>query len=248
MKILKKTIVLALIVLMSTNCFSQSRVSVKQQLDAAVKEGNTVLMVVGDKQHSPTDLKAIAQSATAGQKSVKIIEMDKGDKANAALVDQYRIGSVPLPILLVFSDKGLFLGGMNQQQATEKAIVEAIPTPKYSEILWSLSEGKPVIAVVSNSKFESDKSAKELSESVVERINSGATLVSIDSEESAEAKLITMFNVKRKLKDSYIVAINAQGMMTGRFEKLPTEDELLEAVTKVVHTGCSPGGCGPSCH
>lgn len=52
------------------------------------------------------------------------------------------------------------LGGMVEAQVTKEAIVDAIPTPKYSDITFALSQGKPVFAVVSNNKFKSDKSAR----------------------------------------------------------------------------------------
>ena len=72
--------------------------------------------------------------------------------------------------------------------------------------------------------------------------------IRIDTEDSAESKLITMLNIKGKLKDSYIVAINAQGIMSGRFENVPDVVELVEAAQKIVQTGCAPGGCGPTCN
>ena len=75
-----------------------------------------------------------------------------------------------------------------------------------------------------------------------------AEVIRIDTEDSAESKLITMLNIKGKLKDSYIVAINAQGIMSGRFENVPDVVELVEAAQKIVQTGCAPGGCGPTCN
>lgn len=240
--------ILALFAIAMVNCTAQTPTSVKEQLDAAVKEEKTVLMVVSDKANPSVDLKALAVSATANEKNVTIIEMDKESEANSALVSEYRIDSAPMPLLLVFSNKGMLLGGMTEQQATKDAIVEALPTPKYNEMVSALSEGKSVIAVVSNSKFESDKSANEISKSVVGKVSNGAAVITIDTEDNAEAKLITMLNIKETLNDSFIVAINGQGMMTGRFDKLPSEKELLDAATMVVQSGCAPGGCGPSCN
>lgn len=73
-------------------------------------------------------------------------------------------------------------------------------------------------------------------------------VIRLDTEDSAEEKLITMLNIKGKLKDSYIVAINAQGIMTGRFENVPEVNEFVEAAQKIVRTGCALGGCGPTCN
>lgn len=244
----KKVMTLALLAIASVSCTAQTTASVQDQLDTATKEGKTVLVVVSDKDNPSADLKALAQSATANEKNVAIIEMDKDSAANSALVSEYHIGSAPMPLLLVFSNKGMLLGGMTEEQATKEAITEALPTPKYSEMISVMSEGKSVIAVVSNSAFESDKAAKTLSQSIAGNASNNVSVITIDAEDSEEAKLIKMLNIKEKLKDSYIVAINGQGMMTGRFDKLPSEKELLDAATMVVQTGCGVGGCGPTCN
>ena len=69
----------------------------------------------------------------------------------------------------------------------------------------------------------------------------------MDAEDAKEGKLITMLNIKNKLEDTFIVAINGQGIMSGRFDAIPTQSELVAAATKVVQSGCAPGGCTPTC-
>ncbi len=73
-------------------------------------------------------------------------------------------------------------------------------------------------------------------------------VIKVDTEDSAEAKFISMLDIQQEITDSYIVAINGQGMMTGRFEKLPTVEELVDAAMMTVQSSCASGGCGPSCH
>ena len=55
-----------------------------------------------------------------------------------------------------------------------------------------------------------------------------------------------MLNVKVKLEDSFIVAINGQGIMAGRFDVIPMKEDLITAPTKVIQSGCAPGVCGPT--
>ena len=75
-----------------------------------------------------------------------------------------------------------------------------------------------------------------------------AEIIEVDAEDTKESKLITMLNIKNKLEDTFIVAINGQGIMSGRFDAIPTQSELVAAATKVVQSGCAPGGCGPTCN
>ena len=242
---MKKIMTMALLAIALVSCNAQT--SVKEKLATATKEGKTVLMVVSDKNNPSANLKTLAQSATASEKNIAIIEMDKDSEANSTLVNEYRIGSAPMPLLLVFSNKGLLLSGMTEEQATKEAIIDALPTPKYSEISYALSQAKPVFALISNTSFKSDKDALALCSDAKSDILNGAEIIEIDAKDETESKLLTMLNIKTKLKDSYIVAINGQGIMSGRFDKLPSKDELIEAATKVVQSGCAPGGCTPSC-
>ena len=99
---------------------------------------------------------------------------------------------------------------------------------------------------MSNSKFDSDTKAENTCKSAKDNMSGKVEVIRIDTEDSAEEKLITMLNIKGKLKDSYIVAINAQGIMSGRFEKVSEVGELVDTAQKIVQTGCAPGGCGPT--
>ena len=74
-----------------------------------------------------------------------------------------------------------------------------------------------------------------------------AEVVVIDAEDVNESKLITMLNIKNKLEDTFIIAINGQGMMSGRFDTVPAKADLIAAATKVMQGGCAPGGCTPTC-
>ena len=241
---LKKAALIALAALASLSATAQTKASAQDMLMAAIKEEKTVLMVVGDKANPSTALKTLAESVVAGKDNVAIIEADKEDKANASFVSTCRIESAPMPLLLVFTNKGLLLGGLTEKQASKEAIANILPTPKYSEMMQAISQGKSVIAVVSNAKFSSDKSANTLCRAVASKVKNGAEVINVDSEDGDEATLIKMLNIKETPKDSYIAVINGQGMVTAGFGKLPTEAELLEAATKTVHVHSDACGCG----
>lgn len=221
--------------------------TVKEQLSKAKESGNTVFMVVTDSKTSADKLTQLVTEATKELSKTQIIQMNVDDEKNAELVKEYKLGGAPMPLMLLFSDKGLMLGGMVEAQVTKENIINAIPTPKYSEITFALSQGKPVLAVISNSKFKSDKAAKEICSAAKKEMADKAEIIVIDTEDVKESKLIAMLNIKVKLVDSFIVAINGQGIMSGRFDIVPTQADLVAAATKVVQSGCAPGGCGPTC-
>lgn len=231
----------------STNTITASS-SVKEQMQSAKAGKQNVLMVVRDKESSIEKILGIVNDVAKSTTDIKVVEMDMSDEKNADLVKEYRLSGAPAPLVLLFSNTGVLLGGMVEAQITKEALADAIPTPKYSEILGSLSQGTPVFAVVSNGKFKSDKSARELCESAKKEMAGKAEIVVVDAEDTKESKLITMLNIKNKLDDSFIIAINGQGIMAGRFDAIPTKADLIAAATKVVQSGCAPGGCGPTCN
>ncbi len=245
MKNVRKLMLFAVLAVMAFSCSAESA-STKEQLANAKDEGKTVLVVVSDSNTSSDNLKSLAQSTATDLGNVSVIEMNRDDEANSELVAEYRLSGAPMPLLLVFSDKGLLMGGMIEEQATAEAIENAIPTPKSSEISYAISQGQPVIAVVSNSEFKSNKSALELCQQTVSEIDAGAAIVLVDTADANEARLIKQFSIADGISDTHIVTINTQGMLTGSFDSLPTKEELLSAATHVQQTGCS-SGCGPSC-
>ena len=222
--------------------------SVKEQLEKAKAERKTVFMIVTDSATNASRLDSIVGSVITEKSNVTAVTMNMDEKANAELVKEYRLNGAPTPLVLVMSDRGLLMGGMLENQVSRESLEEAIPPPKFSDISYALSKGTPVIALVSNSKFESDAKAENICKSAKDSMSGKVEVIRIDTEDSAESKLITMLNIKGKLKDSYIVAINAQGIMSGRFENVPDVGELVEAAQKIVQTGCAPGGCGPTCN
>lgn len=242
-RISKATILFSL--LTTVSCTAQTAMSVSDQLKSASDSKKTVLLVVSDKANSAEKIVALAEAVE--NERVEVVEMDAAAEANASLVSEYQLAGAPLPLMLVISDRGLTLGGLLEDQITAESIAEVIPTPKFSEISYLLSQGKSVFINVTNDSFESDKSAKELCEAASSQLGNSAATISFDANDKAESKLITMLNIKEKLKDSYIVVINQQGMMVDRYSKLPTESELVASAQKVVQTGCAPGGCSASC-
>lgn len=201
MKSFKTFLLLAATTFAAFSCSAEKNISVKEQLAKAREDNNTVLMVVTDKSTSTEKMNGLVKEAVKGMENISILQMSMDDEKNADLVKEYKLSGAPMPVLLLFSNKGLMLGGMT----------------------------------------------RELCESAKKEIAGKVEVVIVDTEDAKEEKLIEMLNIKNKLEDTFIVAINGQGMMSGRFDTIPTQTDLIAAATKVVQTGYAPGGCGPTC-
>ena len=54
--------------------------------------------------------------------------MDMSDEKNADLVKEYRLSGAPAPLVLLFSNTGVLLGGMVEAQITKEALADAYLT------------------------------------------------------------------------------------------------------------------------
>lgn len=203
--------------------------TVKEQMFSAKKNANTVLMVVTDSKTSTKNMTHLLTETVKSMPKVQIVEMNVDDKNNAELVEEYRLTDSEFPLLLIFSDKGMSVGGMLEPEVTKENIENVIPSPKYSQILFALSQGNPVFTVISNSKFKSNKAAIARCEAVKKQLGGKAEVIVVDTEDIKESKLVEMLNIKTKPEDSFIVAIDVQGDIQG-YQTIPTQSELLAAV------------------
>lgn len=238
-----KTVLLSVVTLFGISCSAGNEAkTVKEQLLKAKEEGKTVFMVITDANSSGDKLTQTIADATKDVPDTQIIQMKADDGTNDELVVEYRLVGAPFPLMLIFSDKGVPVGGMLESQATKEVILDAIPTPKHSDIVFALSEGTPVLAIVTDKEFKSNKAAIEMCESAKKAMNGKAEIVIVDAKDAKESKLIKQFNIKNAPADSHIVAISAQGIMQG-YSTVPTQAELVAAATKAGHA--HTGSCCP---
>ncbi len=220
----------------------QSSSSVERQMKLAQLNKDNVLMLVTEGKSTNSSLRDLVHSIANELEDVEVIEIDCNDKENSEIVAEYKIDEISAPLVLIFSSKGLLIGGITEKQATKKTIIDLIPTPKYNDISYSLYLHIPVMVIFTNADFKTNNKAISLCEEVKSELKNRANVVIVDVKDSREDKLLKMLGVKKSIKDSYIMVLNSQGMLTGQFKSLPTKVELVGAVNEIVH---SPGcGCG----
>ncbi|MFR9503897.1 MAG: hypothetical protein SNH73_05555 [Rikenellaceae bacterium] len=232
-------VILFLILFSTASSLAQNRVTVADQLKSARESNKSALIIVSDNENSAEHIVELAKGAAT--EYVDIIEVNADDQDNFPIINEYRLDGVPLPCILVISDRGDTLGGLLSSQITAESISDVIPTPKYCEIAHMLRAGRSIIINISDSQFKSDKAAKELCEATAIELGEHGGAMSFDIHDEVEAKLINMLILDAELSDSYIAVINTQGMIVGRFHTLPTQQELIASTKEVVEATCSCG-------
>lgn len=237
------------LLLMAMVAFSfQAAATVKSDLETANKNGNTVFLVVTDPNVTGTD-KALemANKAKASVTKSIVVQMNRSDAANTELVTKYRLAGAPLPLILVIASNGLVAGGYTLTQATPELLVKAVPSPKKSEVLKSLSDGKSVFIVVTGKSMAEKTTIINTCQQACIEMENNAKMIEISLDDAKENQFLTELKVNMTVTEPTTYVINSKGQLTGTFTDDVNTTTLVASAKKVAASGCCPPGSGKSC-
>lgn len=228
--------------------FSQANATVKSDLETASKDGNSVFLVVTDPNVTGTD-KALemANKAKASVTKSIVVQMNRSDAANTELVTKYRLASAPLPLILVIASNGVVTAGYALSQATPELLVKAVPSPKKSEVLKSLSDGKSVFIVVTGKSMAEKTTIMNTCQQACVEMQNNAKMLEISLDDPKENQFLTELKVNMTATEPTTYVINSKGQLTGTFTDDVNATTLVASAKKVAASGCCPPGSGKSC-
>ena len=228
------------------NSLSESTSKIQNELDKAKKEGKAVFVVVTGTGTADTDkATTIAKGANAIYKNAAVIQMDRDDASNAALVTEWRLAGAPLPIILVISPKGLPTGGFVLSQATAENLAALIPTPRLEDVYAAIKSNKSALVVFTKKSLSDRYEVLKVCKDAVSKLNNNAVIVEVDMDDNNEANFINQLRIEKSALASTTLVINAQGQVAGTSTSVPDATKLASAATTPIKGGCGPG-CGPA--
>jgi hypothetical protein len=221
--------------------------SVKQQLEQAKKEGKAVFLIItGSGATGVDNAKKIADEAKTKFAKSLVITLNKDETVNSELVTKFGIATVQVPFILVLSPNGIAVAGFQLAQATSDALVKAIPSPKQDEVLFAVSEKKPVFIIVSKKGLKDKAAITSNCKAACSKIASKPTIIEIDVTDAKEANFLKQIGVTSITDKTVTVVANAAGQITGKYEGITLETTLVTSACKA-GGGCCPGGSGKGC-
>lgn len=228
----------------------QSFATVKSDLETANKNGSSVFLVVTDPNVAGTDKALeIAHKAKASVAKSVVLQMNRSEAANNELVTKYRLASAPLPLILVIATNGVVTAGYTLNQATPELLVNAIPSPKKSEVLKALSDGKSVFIVVTGKSMKEKNTIMNTCQQACIEMENNARMIEISLDDPNESQFLTDIKVNKAATEPTTYVVNAKGQITGSFTDNVDATTLVASAKKVAASGCCPGGsktCGPA--
>jgi hypothetical protein len=240
----------SLILFMAMVAFSfHASATVTSDLETANKNGNTVFLVVTDPNVTGTDkaLEIANKAKTSVTKSV-VLQMNRSDAANTELVTKYRLSGAPLPLILVISSNGIAIIGYTLNQVTPELLVKAVPSPKKSEVLKTLSDGKSVFIVVTGKSMAEKTTILNTCQQACIEMENNAKIIEISLDDPKENQFLTELKVNMTATEPTTYVINSQGQITGTFTDDVNTTTLVASAKKIAASGCCSGGksCGPT--
>ena len=216
-------------------------------LGKAKKEGNAVFLVITGT--GATTIKSAVDVANEAKTLVKksvVVQMNRDDAANSALVAEFGVGTVAVPFILVISHNGVPVAGLPSNQATGGMLMKSVPSPKQDDVLLAINQKKPVIIVVSKKSFTDKATILENCKTATTKLTSKPVTVEIDMNDVNEKAFLTQVNAATSTNGKSItIVISAAGQINETFTETPTAEKIITAVKKVAKSGgCAPGACG----
>jgi competence protein ComGC len=244
---MKSLIMFTIMLFTSINLFA---VTAQEAIATANKSGLIVFLVITDAGNANTQqaLDIANQAHTKYQKS-EVIQMNRSDEANQALVAKYGVSKAPLPLILVIASNGVVTGGFPSYQATADLLVNVIPSPVKADVMKALSDGKSVFLVVSSKNMkEKDEVINTCQQACIEMQNN-TKLIALDLDDQKEKAFIAEMKIDPSITSPQTFVINSKGQITGTFNNDVNTTELVATAKKLpaakgCGTSCAPGACG----
>jgi len=223
-----------------------SNSAVRAELNKARKAGKAVFLVVTGTGVTDTEKAiSVAKEANAIYKNAVVLQMNRDDDANAALVAEWRLSGAPLPLILVLSSKGQPTGGYVLSDATPENIAALVPSPKLEEVYAAIGNDKHAIVVFSKKSFTDQAEVVKIAKEAVSTLKE-AVLVEVDMDNGKEKGFMRQLRVNPSTAESSVtIVINKQGQVAGISTTMPDAGKLVTAAKTPVRGGCGPG-CGPA--
>ncbi|OJW79608.1 MAG: hypothetical protein BGO69_12830 [Bacteroidetes bacterium 46-16] len=212
-------------------------------LDKAKQDGKVVFLVLLSKDKVKNQkINLLAQSIHAKIDESIVVDMDRDDIVNAAIVNEWQLTGIILPAVFVVSYTGLPITGYSLDDAKEDEIIGAIPSPKTDEAYASINESKPVFLVVTNNSFTDRDMIMANCKAAIAQLKVKPTIVEVNKDDTREQSLLTNFKISPDTKATTVVVINADGQTTDTYNGSVTTGQLIASSKKIVKSACCSSG------
>jgi thiol-disulfide isomerase/thioredoxin len=218
-----------------------------QKIYQAQIDGKYVFLLFYETGNTDCDtmIQRLDEFAQHTDEKVEIVKIDRNDPKNNSIVTSMRVQTAPVPLTLVKDLNGRVVKSF-KKVVSEEELRYAIPSPKKSEAMASLQDGKSLILSFTSKSMPSGNKIEQSCEEAKKKLEGKATHITVDVTDPKELGFLKEMRANPDTSEPVAIVINSQRQIAGTFNGDVKPEELIVAATKTVSGGCSPGGCGGS--
>jgi len=219
-----------------------------QRLSQALKDGKFVYLFFYESGNSDCETmgKRLDSLAQTTKKKVEIIKVERRDPKNNDIVTSLKAQAAPIPLTLLYDPQSAIVAFFTKAVTVEE-LTKAFPSPKKSEALKYVYQGKGVILSFSNQGMPSRKEIQTCCSQAKNQLAGKAEYINIDLSDPKEAGFVKELKIDPNTPQPVTFVINPQGQLTGKYDGKVQVTDLVQAATRVVQSGCCPTGSGQAC-
>ena len=194
-------------------------------------------------------MREVFDSATQKvEDDAEAIAVNVSDASERGIVDKFRVGRAPMPLVLVVAPNGAIAGGF-PSKFEEEQLLNALVSPCMAECLKGLQERKLVFVCVQNKKTKENEAAmKGVRAFEKDRRFSGATeVLKVDPADRDEKAFLAKLQVDLDTDKALTVFLAPPGTRIATIQGATDKEALVTKLMSAM-SSCGPGGggCGPS--
>ncbi|MHC4213194.1 MAG: hypothetical protein ACYSWP_07485 [Planctomycetota bacterium] len=222
--------------------------STTDQIQTAVSNGNVAFVLVTEPGVTGTDqARQKIQDAITKVPGSVMIESNRADVVNSSFVQEYKLSSAPIPLILVFASNGAMAGGNMASKLKVQQLVAIVPSPKKAEMLKAVQSGQVAYVTVSRSGMTSKSEVEKGCAAACTQMQGKCVVIDVDMDDLDERQFLNQLKVNFASAEPITFVINAKGQVTGSYNGIVEVETLITSATKVVSSGCCPPNSGKTC-
>jgi hypothetical protein len=218
------------------------------QLQTAAENSQVAFVMVTDPSAVGVDqARQLIQDAMNQIPGSVMIESNRADIANSSFIQEYKLATTPIPLILVFASNGIMAGGNVASKLTSHQLISMVPSPKKAEMLKAIQSGQAVYVTASRSGMTSKTEVAKGCATACTKMKGKCVAVDVNMDDPVEKELLNQLKIDMQSTEPVTVVINAKGQITGSYTGMVEVENLITSATKVVASSCCPSGSGKSC-
>lgn len=209
--------------------------------NAAKTATNTIVVITDNKQKDLEEAITLANETAALCSNTMVALLNRDLEENKPLLQKYQLTRFPAPYVVILSPAGYIAGGVMPGKITADKLAKYVPSKCYNEVLKARTEKKAVYTLVYSQKDETYSQWLNVLEETRSKLNPAPDILNMPADDESEKSFLNRIRYQPSEKPVVIV-VNQAGQITGKFDTLPTGEELVKATTTKISRGC-----GSSC-